>query len=147
MRRASLARVRTDSELIVPLTRTLDTPANRSLLDAQLPREANRITGIRAGMVPYSVVPYSGSHPTRHPSWRVLVDISFRVEIKLPWYCPDTKATIHYYVHLFLNASRNLQANVDGWSWRRTESAGVCGGAVASKLNSAVPFPCSTAQG
>lgn len=142
-RRASLARVRQDSEIVIPLVPTLDTPGNRTTIDNALPGGVNRITGIRAGMVPYSAVPYSAANPGRHPAWRILVDFSFRVHVDLPWYCfapgGDTRATIHYYIHVFLNASRNIQAFVDGWSWERTESAGVCGGAVADRLNSSVP--------
>jgi hypothetical protein len=142
-RRASLARVRPDSEITIPLVPTLDTGANRSLIDGFLPGEVDRISGIRAGMVPYSAVPYAASNPGRHPSWRILVDLSFRVRIDLPWYCfaggGDTRATIHYYIHIFLNSARNLRADVDGWSWNRTESAGLCGGGVADQLNANVP--------
>jgi hypothetical protein len=142
-RHASLARARPDSEVVIALVPLMDTSANRSLIDGFLPSGVSRTSGIRAGMVPYSAVPYSSNHPGRHPAWRILVDLSFRVEIDLPWYCfapgNDTRATIHYYIHVFLNASRNLRANVDGWSWSRTESAGFCGGAVADQLNSNVP--------
>lgn len=140
-RRASLARVRRDDEIEVALVPIMDTPANRNLIDGFLPGDADRITGVRAGMVPYSAVPYSSSHPTRHPPGRVLVDVSFRVRIDLPWYCfvGDTRATIHYYVHVFLDGSGRVRANVDGWSWNRTESAGVCGGGVADELDDSVP--------
>lgn len=140
-RRASLARVRLDSEIEIPLVPIMDTPANRNLVDGFLSGEADRITGIRAGMVPYSAVPYSDTHPDRHPSGRVLVDVSFRIRIDLPWYCfvGDTRATVHYYVHVFLDSSRRVRANVDGWSWERTESAGACGGRVADELDDSVP--------
>lgn len=142
-RRASLARVRTDSEIVIALTPVLDTAANRNLVDASLPSGASRITGLRAGMVPYSAT-WGGSHqPARHPAWRVLVDLSFRVRIDLPWYCfapgGDTRVTIHYYIFVRLNASGNLVASVDHWEWNRTESAGLCGGEVADRLNAGVP--------
>lgn len=142
-RRASLARVRMDSEIVLPLVLILDTGANRALIDASLPSGASRITGIRAGMVPYSAT-WGGTHqPSRHPAWRVLVDLSFRVRIDLPWYCfapgGDTRATIHYYLFVRLDGGGRVQASVDHWQWNRTESAGVCGGEVASRLNSGVP--------
>jgi hypothetical protein len=142
-RRASLARARMDSEIVVPLVPVLDTGANRALIDSSLPSGAARITGLRAGMVPYSATWGGSNMPARHPAWRVLVDLSFRVRIDLPWYCfaggGDTRATIHYYIFVRLNGSGNLQATVDHWEWNRTESAGFCGGEVASRLNSGVP--------
>ena len=130
-RRASLARARTDSEIIIALTPTLDTGANRAVIDASLPSGASRIAGIRAGMVPYSATWGGQNQPARHPAWRVLVDMSFRVRIDLPWYCfaggGDTRATIHYYIFARLNGAGNLQATVDHWEWNRTEGAGFCG--------------------
>ncbi len=142
-RRASLARVRTDSEIVIALVPVLNTSSNRSLLDDSLPSGASRITGIRAGMVPYSATWGGSNLPGRHPAWRVLVDLSFRVRINLPWYCfaggGDTRATIHYYIFLRLDSNGNLRASVDHWEWNRTESAGLCGGEVASRLNSGIP--------
>lgn len=142
-RHASLARVRPDNEIIVPLPLVLDTSATRGLIDASLPGSVHRLSNIRAGMVPYSAVPYSSSFPNRHPAGRILVDLSFQVRVDLPWYCfapgNDTRVNIHYFIHAFLNTSRHIQANVDGWSWDRTESAGLCGGSVADALNAAVP--------
>jgi hypothetical protein len=142
-RRASLARVRTDSEIVIALGPVLDTAANRNLVDTNLPSGATRITGIRAGMVPYSAT-WGGTHePGRHPAWLVLVDFSFRVRIDLPWYCfapgGDTRATIHYYIFVRLESGGRLRATVDHWEWNRTESAGFCGGEVADRLNSGVP--------
>ncbi|MDX1804462.1 MAG: hypothetical protein R3292_10285 [Alcanivorax sp.] len=142
-RHASLARVRTDSEVVIALVPILDTGANRSLVDGSLPDGASRITGIRAGMVPYSAT-WGGQHqPARHPAWRVLVDLSFRVKIDLPWYCfaggGDTRATIHYYLFVRLDGAGHLQATVDHWEWHRTEGAGLCGGEVADRLNAGVP--------
>lgn len=142
-RRASLARERPDSEIVIALTPVLDTGANRALIDGSLPSGASRITGLRAGMVPYSATWGGSNLPGRHPAWRVLVDLSFRVRIDLPWYCfapgGDTRATIHYYIFARLDGSRRLRVSVDHWEWNRTESAGVCGGQVASRLNSGVP--------
>lgn len=142
-RRASLARVRTDSEIVIALTPVLNTGANQSLIDSSLPSGADRITGIRAGMVPYSVTWGGQNQPDRHPAWRVLVDLSFRVRIDLPWYCfaggGDTRATIHYYIFVRLDSGGRLRATVDHWEWNRTEGAGGCGGAVADRLNSGIP--------
>ncbi len=142
-RHASLARVRTDTEIVIALTSVLNTPANISLIDASLPSGASRITGLRAGMVPYSATWLGPRQPGRHPAWRVLVDLSFRVRIDLPWYCfaggGNTRATIHYYLFMRLDAARRLRANVDHWEWNRTEGAGVCGGEVADRLNNGVP--------
>ena len=142
-RRASLARVRQDSDIVVALVPVLDTSANRSVVDASLPSGARRITGIRAGMVPYSATWGGQNQPSRHPAWRVFVDLSFRVNIDLPWYCfaggNDTEATIHYYLFVRLNASGTLVATVDHWEWKRTEGAGLCGGEVADRLNRGVP--------
>ncbi|MDH3740526.1 MAG: hypothetical protein OER56_02915 [Hyphomicrobiales bacterium] len=142
-RRASLARVRTDGEIVIALTPVLDTGTNRALIDASLPDGATRITNIRAGMVPYSETWLGPRQPGRHPAWRVLVDLSFRVRIDLPWYCfapgGDSRATIHYYLFVRLDGARRLVASVDHWEWERTESAGVCGDTVADRLNNGVP--------
>ncbi|WP_346290096.1 hypothetical protein [Sphaerothrix gracilis] len=142
-RRASLARVRNNSEIVIPLTSTLDTPANRSIVDSSLPSGVSRITGIRAGMVPYSATFLGSREPARHPAWRVFIDLSFRVRIDLPWYCfapgGDTRVTVHYYILVSLDSGGRLRANVDQWEWNRTESAGVCGGEVADRLNSSIP--------
>lgn len=140
-RRASLARVRIDSEIVIPLVPVLDTATNRSLLDSSLPEGAERTSGLRAGMVPYSATWGGRNQPERHPAWRVLVDLSFRVLIDLPWYCfgGDTRATIHYYLFVRLDAGGRLQASVDHWEWNRTDSAGFCGGEVADSLNNGVP--------
>lgn len=142
-RRASLARVRTDSEIVIPLTSTLDSPGNRGIVDGSLPGGVSRITGIRAGMIPYSATYLGPREPNRHPAWRVFVDFSFRVKIDLPWYCfapsNDTRVTIHYYILVSLDSNGRLRANVDQWEWDRTESAGFCGGEVADRLNNSVP--------
>lgn len=142
-RRASLARVRTDSEIVIPLVPILDTSANRSLMDSNLPSGTGRITGIRAGMLPYSATWGGRNLPARHPAWRVLVDLSFRIQIDLPWYCfaggGDTRVTVHYYIFLRLDGGGRLRASVDHWEWNRTESAGLCGGEVADRLNNALP--------
>ena len=141
-RGASLARVRTDSEIVIALVPVLDTSANRSLVDSSLPSGASRITNIRAGMVPYRATWGGRNQPGRHPAWRVLVDLSFRVEIDLPWYCfagGETRATIHYYLFVRLDSSRRIQATVDHWEWNRTEGAGLCGGEVADRLDGGVP--------
>ncbi len=136
---ASLARWRLDSEIVIPLVPILDTAANRALIDGTLPSEASRSTNIRAGMVPYSRVEYFAANPTRHPAGLVLVDMSFRLDISLPWYCSDASATVHYYVHLFLNAAQRLTATVDGWG-RSGVTGGLpfCQGSVGSQLSSAI---------
>lgn len=140
-RRASLARARQDGEIVIALTPILDTSANRSLVDGALGAEADRITGLRAGMTPYSATWGGRNLPDRHPPWRVLVDLSFRVRIDLPWYCftGDTRATIHYYIFLRLDGAGRVRADVDHWEWNRTESAGFCGGEVGDRLSDAVP--------
>lgn len=142
---AGLVRVRDDDELVISLRDVINTPANRGVVDDQLPNDVTRTSGLRAGMVDYGVVEYAGS--SRHPSGQTLLDISFTFEAEVPWTCLGRNAigNIHYYVLVTLDSGGNIHADVDGWTWHR-ERGGVCGNRVDNALDDNVPDGMSALQ-